>query len=43
MIETREQMIQLCQISPHSEAQSGATQLLSLLLTKSLPLNFAPE
>ena len=25
MIETREQMIQLCQISPHSEAQSGAT------------------
>src|SRR6266481_2790549 len=25
MIETCEQMIQLCQISPHSEAQSGAT------------------
>ena len=25
MIETREQMIQLCQISPYSEAQSGAT------------------
>jgi hypothetical protein len=25
MIETREQMIQLCQISPQSEAQSGAT------------------
>jgi hypothetical protein len=25
MIETREQMIQLCQITPHSAAQSGAT------------------
>ena len=25
MIETCEQMIQLCQISPHSEARSGAT------------------
>ena len=25
MIETREQMIQLCQIRPHSEAQSGTT------------------
>jgi hypothetical protein len=25
MIETREQMIQLSQIRPHSEAQSGAT------------------
>jgi hypothetical protein len=25
MIETCEQMIQLCQFSPHSEAQSGAT------------------
>jgi hypothetical protein len=25
MVETREQMVQLCQIGPHSEAQSGAT------------------
>ena len=29
MIETCEQMIQLCQISPHSEAQSGATAVSS--------------
>jgi hypothetical protein len=37
MIETREQMIQLSQIDPHTEASSGATANPSSLIAAMLP------
>jgi hypothetical protein len=41
IIETREQMIQLSQFSPHSEAQSGATATPFFLPDEKLPQNFS--
>jgi predicted PurR-regulated permease PerM len=43
MIETREQMIQLSQISPHSEAQSGATAAPFSPPNETLPLRLSPN
>jgi predicted PurR-regulated permease PerM len=43
MIETREQMIQLSQISPHSEAQSGATANPFSPLDALLPPRLSPN
>jgi predicted PurR-regulated permease PerM len=43
MIETCEQMIQLCQISPHSEAQSGATAAPSFPPDEKLAAEFLSE
>ena len=43
MIETREQMIQLSQISPHSEAQSGATANPFSLPNETLPPRLSPN
>jgi hypothetical protein len=43
MIETREQMIQLCQISPRSEAQSEATVAPFASPGEMLAANFSPE
>jgi predicted PurR-regulated permease PerM len=40
MIETREQMIQLCRISPHLEAQSGATTAPFSLPNEKLAADF---
>jgi predicted PurR-regulated permease PerM len=43
MIETCEQMIQLCQMSPHSEAQSGATAAPSFPPGEKLAAEFLSE
>lgn len=43
MIETREQMIQLSQISHHSEAQSGATAAPFSPPNETLPLRLSPN
>jgi hypothetical protein len=43
MIETREQMIQLCQISPHPEAQSGAAAAPFSPLDALLPPRLSPN
>jgi hypothetical protein len=43
MIETYEQMIQLCQFSPHSEAQSGATANPFSPLDALLPQRLSPN
>ena len=43
MIETREQMIQLSQISPHSEAQPGATANPFSPVDASLPQSLSPN
>jgi hypothetical protein len=43
MIETREQIIQLCQISPHSEAQSVTTVPPFSPSNEPLPLKLSPD
>lgn len=43
MLETREQMIQLCQISAHSEAQSVTTDLAYPLLKEALRPTLSPD
>jgi predicted PurR-regulated permease PerM len=43
MIETCEQMLQLCQMSPHSEAQSGATAAPSFPPDEKLAAEFLSE
>jgi len=43
MIETREQMIQLCQISVPSEAQSVTTVPADAFLKETLPLRLSPD